>query len=165
MFLNISGYHFLYILRRMELKQSMKEYLLLHPESESITEFRFPLDNSSMAEMPEWENSHEFWFNGELYDLVEKRTEKNQLVIRCINDKKESAVVKMIEKIDKENRGDATSKSKSAFLLKVVHSFFISGVISTIHKPGSLSQFSHFNVSYTFPANREVLTPPPRQEL
>lgn len=162
LFLDVSGYHFLYLFRQRELKQSMKEYLLTHPDSEFITELRFSLnDPQSMKEL-EWENGHEFWYNGEMFDLVEKKTEGNQLVIRCINDKKESGLEKLQAKIGKEKQGNTSSKSKSTLLLQLVQTAFINPPIPLLFNFSSKSFFSPYKQSFTFQSHRKVLTPPPQ---
>jgi hypothetical protein len=141
----------------------MREYLMANPDPENVTEFRFSLhDIVSLSDL-KWENSHEFWYHGELFDLVEKKTENNQLVVRCINDKKEGSLVKLQDKINKENQGDPSSKTKSALLLKLIQTSFISVDTPVIGDLSSKPHFSLHNNSYTFPAHQDVLTPPPQQ--
>lgn len=140
----------------------MKEYLLANPDPENETQFRFDLnDKTSLAKL-DWENGHEFWYNGELFDLIEKKTVNDQLVIRCINDKKEGNLVKLQEKISKENQNDTTSKGKSALLLKLIQTSFIA-VDEPFQYHFSSDHYSlPYNDSFTFPAHREIFTPPPQ---
>lgn len=141
----------------------MKEYLMANPEPENITEFRFSLlDKVSITEL-QWENSHEFWYRGELFDLIEQKTENDQLVVRCINDKNESNLVKLQEKISKENQDDASSKGKSALLLKLIQSAFIVTDAPMICDLSSKPHFFPYKALYTFPSHLDVLTPPPQQ--
>lgn len=141
----------------------MKEYLLEHPDSEFITELRFSLNDPSAIKELEWENSHEFWYNGEMFDLVEKKTAGNQLIIRCINDKKESSLVKLQDKINKEKQGDGSSKSKSTLLMQLIQSAFIAVDIPALHCFSVKHPFASYKNSDIFPALRDVLTPPPQK--
>ncbi len=159
----MSGYNFLYLFRKQELKQAMKEYLLNHPDPGNVTEFRFSLNDKRSLTQLEWENNHEFWYKNDMYDLVDKKTENDQLIIRCISDKSESNLVKLQEKISKENQGDASSKSRSALLLRLIQSAFIAVDVPTIHDFSSTPHFFLHKDSYTFSADQDVLTPPPQQ--
>ncbi|OQY93564.1 MAG: hypothetical protein B6D37_10745 [Sphingobacteriales bacterium UTBCD1] len=162
LFLNGSGYYIFYNLRKQELKKAMKEYLMAMPGPENVTEFRFPeTDKQSLAKI-EWENSHEFWYEGELYDLIEKRTENDQVVIRCVNDEKETGLMKLVQKISDENQGNASSKNSSAILLKLIQASFIPSREIRTQFNAQLQQSYFYFHTYLLPAHREVLTPPPK---
>jgi hypothetical protein len=72
-------------------------------------------------------------------------------------------LVKLQDKINKENQGDPSSKTKSALLLKLIQTSFISVDTPVIGDLSSKPHFSLHNNSYTFPAHQDVLTPPPQQ--
>lgn len=141
----------------------MKEYILQNPDSEFITEIRFSLGDSSSLKNLEWENSHEFWYDGEMFDLIEKKIEDNQIVLRCINDKKESSLVKLQEKINKEKQGEGSSKSKSTLLVQLIQSSFIATDFPMLHIISPKTDYTCPKDSYTILPLRDVLTPPPQE--
>lgn len=51
----------------------MKEYLLASPDPGNLTEFHFDMNDKKSLNKMEWENDHEFWYENELYDLIEKK--------------------------------------------------------------------------------------------
>jgi hypothetical protein len=56
-----------------------------------------------------WEDKDEFSYKGEMYDVIEKKTVKNQLVIRCIDDKKETSLLNEYQKNNKKNSSNSTT--------------------------------------------------------
>jgi len=147
----------------MELKQSMKVYLREHPDSEFIIELCFSLSDSTKLKNIEWENNHEFWYNDEMFDLIEKKTVNNQLILRCINDDEETNLVKLQQRINKEKQDDTSSKNRSARILQLIQKVFIIADIQVVESFVSKPDFSSFKESFLLPVLREVLTPPPQQ--
>jgi len=72
----------------------MKKLLLTQKNKEEENDFVFSLnDKVAMAKL-EWEGDNEFRLNGEMYDVIEKKTEGNKLTLRCLADKKETTLLK-----------------------------------------------------------------------
>jgi len=163
LFLNGSGYYIFYKIRKQELKSTMKEYLLASPDPGNLTEFHFDMNDKKSLNKMEWENDHEFWYEDELYDLIEKKTEGDRIIIRCINDKKEGDLMKLMQKISNDNQGNNSTKGRSVLFLKLIQTSFIKS-----ETPEILSFSTHhysipYSVSDTFNAYLEVMTPPPRE--
>ena len=105
------------------------------------------------------EGSHRSQLNDEMYDVIEKKNKDGKLIIRCISDKKETALIQQYEKINKETN----SKNKSALLLKIVGHAYISPAITSIFtdtKP-MITRFL-FNTAIISSYCQDVLTPPPQ---
>ena len=85
LFFTVVGYHFVFRLQLGEIKAEMKERLRNYAD-DNVVEFSFSPDD---ARKINWEEEHEFRFNNEMYDVIEKHQQGHQLIIRCIPDKKE----------------------------------------------------------------------------
>jgi len=141
----------------------MKEYLRSSHYRKNVTELRFSILKETILEKPEWENSHEFSYGGEMYDVIDKKNENGELVILCINDKQESRLIKEYEKINIGAQGAPSSKNKSTVLLKLIGSAFI--MIKLPVFPDAIAQTKLLPGYYTgvlSPGAVDVLTPPPQ---
>jgi hypothetical protein len=158
LFLNIIGYHVIFYIRQAEIKTEMKKLLLQEKSNKEQTILIFSLNDENCISKLEWEDDEEFRLNGEMYDVVEKKIEDGKLIIRCISDKKETALISKFEKMNKENN----SKSKSALLIKLISSTYLPAenteqfkkvisVPSTIDLQSKIISRAH-----------DVLTPPPQ---
>jgi hypothetical protein len=137
----------------------MKKLLRLHANNEEQEVFIFSLNGKNNIEKLQWEGDDEFYLNGEMYDVIESKIINGKLVIRCISDKKETALIKNYEKITKENN----SKSKSALLLKLVSSCYLATedkepILKYTPVPSNIYFASEFLSSQVL----DVLTPPPQ---
>ena len=158
LFFNLSGYHLFFYLRKQELKADMKEFLRSSATSKDIEQFIFPLDKDLVAGA-EWEGKNEFRLNGEMYDVVEKRIEDNKIIIRCISDKKETALLKNYEKINHEGN----SKSRSALLLKLLDSSYLPEINNLVYIYHNLALLHMSFQQGVFSSYRkDVPTPPPQ---
>ncbi len=73
--LNITGYHIIFYLRQEEIKAEMREAIRLQTYSGDETDFVFLLNDKQSMKQLQWEGDDEFSFNGEMYDVIEKKTE------------------------------------------------------------------------------------------
>ncbi len=157
--LNIIGYHIIFCIRHSEIKAEMKRLLRLHANNEEQEVFAFSLNDKKALEKLEWESDDEFNLNGEMYDVIDKKILDGKLLIRCISDKKETALLKKYEKINNENN----SKNKSALLLKLVSSSYISSTnTNAIIKNIPVATKVSFQSEIISSSHHEVLTPPPQ---
>ena len=155
---NTAGYHLIFYIRQAEIKAEMKRSLL-HSDNKEVDLLVFSLNDKKNIEKLEWEDDDEFELNGEMYDVIEKKTQNGKLIIRCINDKRETELIKNYEKINKEGN----SKNRTALLLKLLDNTSASPVtielfIKNILKPAKVS-FCSIAISSCY---HDVLTPPPR---
>ena len=101
----------------------------------------------------------EFSLNGEMYDIIEKKIVNGKLVIRCISDRKETAMIKKYQKLNKENN----SKSKSALLLKLVSGSYLAATNSEFIMEYTISPSKiYFHAQIISSQASDVLTPPPQ---
>ena len=136
----------------------MKRSLLLHSSKEEDL-FVLSLNDKKELEKLEWEGDDEFELNGEMYDVIEKKNKDGKLIIRCISDKKETALLSQYEKINRE----ANSKNKSALLLKIVgHAYISPAIVSISLEPEPMIARFLFNTEILSSYCHDVLTPPPQ---
>ncbi|MER3464332.1 MAG: hypothetical protein C4329_07915, partial [Chitinophagaceae bacterium] len=106
----------------------------------------------------EWENESEFRYNNEMYDVIDKKTEGHQQIIRCISDKKETALFKAFQKTTKQN-----SKQKANLLSKFISIQFVPNkeIQTTITFLSTLIAYSHSSLLLS-EQSRDILKPPPQ---
>lgn len=92
-------------MRQMELKQEMKARLKADRDQPGQIVLEFDLANGKpVASSFEWEEEgEEFRYNGSIYDVLEKKITGNKLYLRCIDDKNEASVMRIIEDLHKKN--------------------------------------------------------------
>lgn len=128
----------------------------------SLTEvFRFPLIASN-EEQPDWVEDFEFRYKGEMYDVIEKTIEDGQLVVRCLNDKKEKELIESYKDLVKKDFGDR-SKRKASIFLKIISNSYTLPIVDLIpyFKGTGLPLVNRPNQSPVLTVS-EVLTPPPQ---
>jgi hypothetical protein len=137
----------------------MKELIRTQPDNEDGIDFVFSIDDKSSLAQLEWEGDDEFSLNGEMYDVIEKKTENNKLLIRCLNDAKETTLVKKYSKMNYERN----TENKTAWLIKLVSSSYLFEEANNIFfKPVYRRIQTYFYSQNVFSLAQEVLTPPPR---
>jgi len=136
----------------------MKEFLSSSAMNKDIEQFIFPLDKDLIA-CVEWEGENEFRLNGEMYDVIEKKVQGDKLIICCISDKKETGLLKNYEKMNKEGN----SKSKSALLLKLIGSSYLSEINNNVFIK-NIPALPHilFQSEIVSSWHYDVPTPPPQ---
>ena len=136
----------------------MKEFLSSSAMNKDIEQFIFPLDKDLIA-CVEWEGENEFRLNGEMYDVIEKKVQGDKLIICCISDIKETGLLKNYEKMNKEGN----SKSKSALLLKLIGSSYLSEINNNVFIK-NVQTLPHILVQSEIVSSwrYDVPTPPPQ---
>jgi hypothetical protein len=143
LFFTVVGYHFVFRLQLGEIKAGMKERLRNYAD-DNVVEFSF---SPGDARKINWEEEHEFRFNNEMYDVIEKHQQGHQLIIRCIPDKKEKALLEAYQKIAPDNSGSFTKTS----LIKLITAPFLPSQNITIVKLQKTEQPVFFNYSFYLP--------------
>lgn len=114
-------------------------------------------DSKALAQFA-WEGENEFHYNNEMYDVIEKRAEGGHLLIRCISDKKETALIK-----DFQKAGSDQSRQKSNLLSNLISLQYIKPAINEIAINNGIK--NTFSATYTFFLKEQIktiLTPPPQ---
>jgi hypothetical protein len=163
LFFNLSGYYLFFYLRKQELKADMKEMLRSSKISKDIEQFIFPLNNENLVRNPQWEGDDEFRLNGDMYDVVEKRVEGNNIIVRCISDKKETQLLKDYEKTTKDDFSNSSSRHKSILLLKLAGSLYINQFVNeTFYYKTPLIKHGPVCCRTIPTISPDILIPPPK---
>jgi hypothetical protein len=143
----------LYRLRIVEAKREMKK-ILLTASKQSMIHFSF--SPTELAKL-NWENSHEFFFRGEMYDVLEKKECGGRVVISCISDRKEKALVEAYLETGKESPHRSTTT-----ILKLLTADYLPTCLPAIEKPvQQITVQCSFYQFFLFPWEELILTPPP----
>lgn len=81
----------------------MFAFLKNQKHHKDVIEFRFKNSDKNLLD---WENDHEFSYNNQMYDLIEKKTSVEGLSIRCIADNHETELVNEYQKTNKRNQSN-----------------------------------------------------------
>ncbi|MFL5810113.1 MAG: hypothetical protein ACJ749_11370 [Flavisolibacter sp.] len=152
-----AGYHFVFRYQISEAKSEMKKQLQASSDhKEDITAFNLTREELATVE---WENAHEFRFNGEMYDLISKQSKNGVLHLRCIADEKETALLDQYMDI---NRNNLPGKKTLNSLIQLICAQFIPPAAVTmnaaVYLPVNFPSYSSNLFSVTYP----IHTPPPR---
>ena len=157
--LNITGYHIIFYLQQEGIKTEMREAIRMQTYSEDETDFVFSVNDKQSMKQLDWEGDDEFSFNGEMYDVIEKKTENGKLIIRSIADKQETALLKKAK--DHWNQNEKSNKVADE-LFQLLQSLFHSPKAEelVLIKP-SENRISF--ISLPLPSQvKKIPTPPPR---
>lgn len=101
-----------------------------------------------------WENDHEFNFNGEMYDVIDKKITGNRSIIRCISDDKETKLVKEYQKTNHNH--------SSENIIQLIAAPFLLPPPFSIKKPERNAGSPSFYLAQPLPqTSSPVLIPPP----
>jgi hypothetical protein len=158
--LTILGYQFIFEFHFQEVKAEMKQYLASNSHKD-VQEFIIAITDSATLSQFQWEDETEFNLNGEMYDVLQKISKDNKLIIRCISDTKETALLKNFEQINRENNNP--SKQKCASLIKLISTDFetVSSFNFSSTTIKSRKVFASYNSNITSRYST-ILTPPPQ---
>lgn len=159
--LNITGYHIIFYLRQQEIKAEMRAAIRLQTYSEGETDFVFSANDKQSMKQLDWEGDDEFSYNGEMYDVIEKKTENGKLIIRSIADKQETALLNKAK--DHWSQNEKSNKVADE-LFQLLQSLFHSSKTEelVLIKP-SVNSVSF--ISLPLPSEvKKIPTPPPRAE-
>jgi hypothetical protein len=158
---NVVGYYIVFHIRRAEIKDEMKKTLRENIYNQDQEILCFSLNDKAAISKLEWEDDHEFRLDGKMYDVIEKKVENGKLIIRCISDEKETALVKKFEQINNEK--GANSKGKAALLIKLIGNTYLVAFVTDlpVENPALIPR-PYFNINIITPLRSDVLTPPPQ---
>jgi len=157
--LNISGAHLFFTFQKSEVKAEMKRLLKSDLKNDQLSVFTFQIGGKEYNELG-WEGDDEFVWNGEMYDVIEKTTANGIITIHCINDKKETELIRNFEKLNKDA---SNSKNKAVLMMKLLSNCFITAAISEMRmKIVDASVKSFFPPDFISTVKADVLTPPPQ---
>jgi len=140
----------------------MREAIRMQSYSEHETDFAFSVNDMRLLDQFDWEGDDEFSFNGEMYDVIEKKTENGKLIIRSIADERETALLNKVK--DHWNQNEKTNKVADE-LFQMLQSLFHSPKTEMMVLIKPTVNRNHF-ISLPLPSQAKTIpTPPPRSEL
>jgi hypothetical protein len=130
----------------------MKAFLKSQKDYKDVVQLSL---NEKESKQVYWENENEFRYNGEMYDVIEKKIKGNQIVIRCIPDKKETALLNEYQKNNKSNSSNLT-------LLQLITAPYVLPVDHSMKQPEKIIKKRFINLSSSLQNTASaVLLPPP----
>jgi hypothetical protein len=159
--LNIVGYRVVFFFRQQEIKAEMRNLIRSMANHQTDIPAILFYKEEELKNVKWEDDGKEFELNDEMYDVIEKRTENGKIIIVCIGDKNETALIKKFEKLRDEARGSAQSKSNTIEKL-LFSSFFASDLSYLFVVDNQSSPQFVYPPSFISSINREVLTPPPQ---
>ncbi|HUR66080.1 MAG TPA: hypothetical protein VMZ03_06985, partial [Chitinophagaceae bacterium] len=148
--------------RKADIKRAAKKRMRLGVDPSVTEQFTFALNASSRDGGPEWVEDNEFIFQGEMYDVVEKRIEGDRMIVRCISDKQEKKLMVHYKKLVEKDFGERSKKKASVFLK----------LITTLYTTVSKYAYPKFDIAAVLNVDsrqrpllfviNEVPTPPPQ---
>jgi hypothetical protein len=160
--LNITGYHIIFYLRQEEIKAEMREVIRMQNYSEHETDFAFALNDKRSMDQLDWEGDDEFSFNGQMYDVIEKKIGNAQLIVRAIADSRETS---LLDKMKGHWNQDEKSNKVADELSHLLQSLFYSSKTEELVLIKPTANRNSF-VSLVLPSQvKKIPTPPPRPGL
>lgn len=126
--------------------------------SNAVETFIIDPADQGLASQLEWEGSDEFRYQGRMYDVVDKHTRNNQLIIHGISDKKETSLLNTFRKANEKQ-----SKHQSNLLTKLLSIQFIPSPSVPVVAGKKQERVYTISLSQTLQhPDRKILTPPPQ---
>ena len=105
------GYYVVMHQAQQERKEYIKELLLKNFADNGLTVIDYTTNNKKIF----WEEEgKEFFFKGDMYDLVKTKTVNGRIYFYCINDEKEKELINNYNTVTKNNSG-TDKKAKNTF--------------------------------------------------
>lgn len=99
------GYHLVFHFQLAAVKSEMKAFLQSRKDHKDVVQLS--LSSEEFKQLYR-ENENEFRFKGEMYDVIETKTKGDQIIIRCIPDKKETVLLNEYQKNNNRNSSNST---------------------------------------------------------
>jgi len=151
----MAGYYVLYRYRLAEVKKEMRRELL-SGRAENMTKLVF---DETAAQSLQWENTGEFQYEGGMYDVVKLEKTAGQLVVWCLSDQQETALLNDYVKAQKQS----SESSPIHAIQKIISTQFLPSSIVFVLDPVQLTSKPSSNLAFILPAvDKLILTPPPQ---
>ena len=105
------GYYFVMHMAQHERKEFIKELLHKNINDDILTVIDFTTNKQKIY----WEEEgKEFFFNGDMYDLIKTKNVQGKIFFYCINDEKEKELINNYNTVTKNN-SSTDKKTKNTF--------------------------------------------------
>jgi hypothetical protein len=145
LFLTVLGYQIVFRIHLSEIKAEMKQRLRYAPSKDVVV---LVLDKEERGKI-EWEETQEFRYQNKMYDVIDQHQEGRNLIIRCIPDEKEKALLEAYEKFAQKNNNSPAQTS----LIKLITAPFIIALSETYNQPQTEVKRSYPIYKAPLPAN------------
>lgn len=92
----------------------MMSFLKKQKNTKDVITFSF---DKNELQKTDWENDKEFEYKNEMYDVIEKTNVDGRLVIRCVSDENETALLNEYQKTNKQNHSESILQLLTASFL------------------------------------------------
>ena len=148
------GYYLMYAFRQHQIKEAVNMRMLAGIPDSSL-QLIVAYENESFH----WEEEgKEFYMDGQLYDVVRLVRKSKQIILYCINDKKENELLTHIGKAVKSGNNKDTKHTLSIQVIDLLMEDISPTV--PIDPPSTQSYFSFVSAITAF--SKKVNAPPPR---
>ena len=106
----------------------MMSFLKNQKNTKDVITFSF--DKNELQET-DWENDNEFEYKNEMYDVIEKTNAGGRLVIRCVSDENETALLNEYQKTSKQKQSETIFQLLTASFLLPDNSFTLQPLTKT----------------------------------
>lgn len=155
LFYNMMGFYLNYTLEQHSIRHAIKHRL---KENIPISQLTLITISERNCKQIRWvEKNKEFWYDGNMYDVVKIKKKINATCYYCINDTREKKLMVNLDKLVREQTSDSRSttiqkKPVNDYLLPIgVSLFFNMTIIRYCEYSPALQSI-----------DKEILTPPPR---
>jgi hypothetical protein len=133
-------------------KSEMKAFLRNQKDNKDLIQIR--LDKKELKHL-HWEDEHEFRYNGQMFDVIEMKTQGESVLIRCIADEKETALLNEYQKNNNRN-------SSNSLIFQLITAAYILPAHFLLQQPEKIikSHFRDLSPSLQNPVS-PVSQPPP----
>lgn len=90
----------------------------MNQAEKDMTVVKVPLNHNKVVKSSiRWKNEGEFWYNGNLFDLVKQKTFNDTVYYYCINDKQEE---KLYANLNEQIRNNSEQQNAAKSLAKII---------------------------------------------
>jgi hypothetical protein len=152
---SVLGFYLNFKIEQFWIKEEIEQRIIKHLPEKDLTLIKI---SSANSEKIHWtEESSEFRYDGEMYDVVKTRSANDTTYYYCYNDEKESKLMTCVDKLVKEQT-TGNSKSRTVQKKQVITYFFQQVLHTQFINEKSIS-YLDFSSCYK-PVIKEVLSPP-----
>jgi hypothetical protein len=149
---SLLGYHLIFNFQLAAVKSEMKAVLKHQRFHKDVVQLSLI---KKEAVQLEWENENELRYNGEMYDVIDRKNLEDRIIIRCIPDEAETALLNEYQKHNRHN-------SSNSIIAQFITTLFILPLVHSLEQPQKLLKKSFFDRSASLqnPASDSWLPPP-----
>lgn len=154
------GCYLMLSVQRFEARREMLQHIKNHLSNSELTAIRINLQNKHELH---WEETNEFSYRGEMYDVVKIETSGNQTVYFCIADHRETELLQQLEiQIDKDKSTKNSTNGLVKSIIKLIPKLEDHLENDLIHLSNPKNRLAiHTFISYNS-IKLELTSPPPK---